>query len=97
MDADVKNVLFDIHERASIKRTSMVAAREKASEPKPTTVRAEPTTVTEESSERGPFDTFLSKKHIDNSQCLRFEGNEVYSNKTSNLWQGINSKENLIF
>lgn len=66
MDADVKNVLYGIHERASTKRTSMVAARDKANEPKPTTVQAE---VTEESLERGSFDTFLSphkKKHVIN-------------------------------
>ena len=78
MDADVKNVLFDIHERASIKRTSMVAARDKANEPKPTTTQAEPPIVTEASLERGSFHTFLSQKHTVNLQCLGFEGNEIY-------------------
>ena len=77
MDADVKNVLFDIHERASIKRTSMVAARDKVNEPKPTTAQAEPATVTEDASaERGSFLYLpLPKKHIINLQCLGFEGN----------------------
>lgn len=78
MDADVKNVLFDIHERASMKRTSMVAARDKANEPKPTTAQAEPPIVTEASLERGSFHTLLSQKHIIILHRLGFEGNEIH-------------------
>jgi hypothetical protein len=73
MDADVKNVLFDIHERAIIKRTSMVAARDKVNEPKPTTAQAEHATVTEDASlERGSFYTFLSQKTHHQSTMFRF-------------------------